>query len=141
MVLVSRFIYHYMEHSLGMGDTGIVTKMTTMISFGLPVTSDNYHPAERVKSYQVTHTLPIIHIMSDIRTLYGTPPITPNIKIKPYHPSIPQAALDDLKRRLENAAEILTTYENSYGPEDPSMGVTKVWIDQAVGEWKNDYDW
>jgi microsomal epoxide hydrolase len=72
---------------------------------------------------------------------FATPPNNPTIQIKPYTPHIPQPLLDDLQKRLHNSADILTTFENSYSPEDADLGIKKDWLEESLGVWKSDYDW
>lgn len=120
--------------------------------------------------------------MSDIRSVghaqkkqptaqaFSVPPTKPTISLRPFRPNIPEQALDDLKARLNTAADILPTYENSYahstdGVQTPEkkdagnagpgtqeyecmkdgqigrFGVTKDWLDQAIEYWRTDFDW
>lgn len=76
--------------------------------------------------------------MSDSHA-YNTFPHDPSINISPFHPSAPQAVLDDLKRRLEDAAPLPDTYETSGAAEQP-LGVTRKWVESAIKEWKQ-FDW
>lgn len=120
--------------------------------------------------------------MSDIRSVghaqhkqptaqaFSVPPAKPTISLKPFRPNIPEQALDDLRARLNTAADILPTYENTYahssdGLQTPEkkdsgkagpgtqeyecmkegqigrFGVTKDWLDQAIQYWRTDFDW
>jgi len=77
---------------------------------------------------------------SHTRSEYANPPHKPTIPIKSYTPHIPQPLIDNLKQRLHNSVDILTTYENSYAGDD-QMGITKEWMEETLGVWKGDWDW
>lgn len=69
---------------------------------------------------------------------FHTFPHPPSVQVKPFKVEFPQADIDDLKRRINDAPPRRKTYENS--TTDEPLGVTREWLENALEEWKN-LDW
>jgi hypothetical protein len=69
---------------------------------------------------------------------YATFPHDPSIPFKTFKAAIPQTAIDDLKRRINDSPVPRKTYENNCTKEQ--LGVTWEWMKDAVEEWKT-FDW
>lgn len=61
--------------------------------------------------------------------------------LHPFTAHFPQPDLDRLQRRLDDTQDILTTYENSFAPEEHAMGMRKSWMEAALGHWRAGFDW
>lgn len=55
---------------------------------------------------------------------------------EPFTIAIPDADLDDLRRRLE-----ATRWADDFGNEDWTYGVERGWLEEMVGYWAGEFDW
>jgi len=62
--------------------------------------------------------------------------VSPNEEIRPFHVSIPQKKLDDLKRRI-----LSTEWPERETVNDQSQGVQLVTMQALAGYWVKNYDW
>ena len=55
---------------------------------------------------------------------------------EPFSVSIPEADLDDLRRRLD-----ATRWADDFGNEDWAYGVERGWLQEMIGYWAGEFDW
>ena len=57
----------------------------------------------------------------------------------PFKVNVPQADIDDLKRRLQDGVRSKSTYEHKHA-EQAELGITTEFLTEAVEQWKS-FDW
>ncbi|BAY21127.1 hypothetical protein NIES2100_79580 [Calothrix sp. NIES-2100] len=80
---------------------------------------------------QSSKVTPKVTTMTQLETLH-----TDTTTIRPFHINVPQAALDDLRRRI-----IATRWPEKETVADQSQGVQLATTQKLARYWATDYDW
>ena len=75
-------------------------------------------------------------VSSTLGSARAAPAAEPDTSIRPFHVNIPQAALDDLKKRIA-----ATRWPDKETVADQSQGAQLARLQQLVRYWGNGYDW